>query len=438
MPHGINISGEACRGCVNCIKICPTEAIRVINGKVRILDERCIGCGECLRTCSHRAITLQETDMDSISGTKPPGIVADPSLFTQFPWPPNPAFTGEALRGLGFEPVVNESSIAYDLAAYAQARIIDEDRTREYPLISTYCPAVVRLVQIKFPELIPNLSPVETPLETAVDLWRAHHNKQGTPAVLVASCPARIAMVEDPLGRETSSIDHVVSTARIVREILSGNRSEGDQPQEDPRDSRWMNWAASGGEIRHIRQFAEKPFRSLAVSGIRNIIGVLQDIELRRLRGVDFIETRACNMGCIGGIANAESSFLSQVKVDGTIPPAPPTEKEKRTLEELYNAGIWKLQKDIKSIEQVPLGQDMAGAMEKLNELKAVYARLPHLDCGTCGRPTCRVMAEDIVRGEATPDDCIFRLREKIESLSEEIYGLSKHLVHTITPEDEK
>ncbi|HOM98156.1 MAG TPA: hypothetical protein PLY41_07625 [Acetomicrobium sp.] len=44
-------------------------------------------------------------------------------------------------------------------------------------------------------------------------------------------------------------------------------------------------------------------------------------------------------------------------------------------------------------------------------------------------------MAEDIVRGEGSLDDCIFRLKSRIADLSREIYELSKRLVHTMTPE---
>jgi len=438
LPHGIEISGEDCRGCVNCIKSCPTEAIRVINGKVRILEERCIGCGECLRICSHRAISLQGTDWDSISGIRPMALVMDPALFSQFPWPPNPAIMEEILRDMGFEPIVKECALAFDLAAMAQARIMEADKSREMPMISTYCPAVLRLVRMKFQELIPNLAPVESPLETSVDLWKTRNNKSRVQTALVASCPARVAMVEDPVGREASSVDHVISTARLTREILSKNRSLGEGIAKRPRDTRWMNWSASGGEIAHIRHFTEKPLKALAVSGMRNVIGVLQDIELRRLKGVDFIEARACSMGCIGGIANAESCYLSQIKIDNYGNSDPPSAEETAILEELYDAGIWKLQYDITPIESVPLGKNMARAMEKLNEIQSVYAELPHLDCGTCGRPTCRIMAEDIVRGEASLDDCIFRLREKIGKLSGEIHDLSRRLVHTMTPEEKK
>jgi len=104
-------------------------------------------------------------------------------------------------------------------------------------------------------------------------------------------------------------------------------------------------------------------------------------------------------------------------------------------LESIYEAKIWSLRECIVPIEQMPLGEDLARAMERLKQLHAVYAELPHLDCGTCGRPSCRVMAEDIIRGEGSPDDCIFRLKERIADLSKEIYELSKRLVHTMTSE---
>ncbi len=436
MPHGINISGESCQGCVNCIKACPTEAMRVIRGKLKIIQERCISCGECLRICRHRAISLKETEWDSVVGKRPTLLVTDPALCTQFSWSPDPSILQDILRDMGFDPLFRETALAFDLAAMAQARVIENDDSREFPMISTYCPSVVRLIQIRFPELIPNLSPVESPLETCIDIWRAHHNRYDIPSTLAVPCPARIAMVKNPLGRETSSVDHVISTARVAREILSRNYSPAKAEGAQAPDSRWVSWAASGGETRHLRMFETRPLRTLAVSGMRNVIGILQDIELRRLKGVDYIEARMCDMGCIGGIANAESSFLSQLKIENRGFSTEMSQEEAVVIEEMYSAGIWRMQAPIRPIEQMPLGSDMAKAMEKLSELQSVYAELPHLDCGTCGRPTCRVMAEDIVRGEASLDDCIFRLRKKMGNLSKELNILSKRLVHTMTPEE--
>ncbi|HQO82842.1 MAG TPA: [Fe-Fe] hydrogenase large subunit C-terminal domain-containing protein [Synergistales bacterium] len=438
MPHGIEISGESCRGCVNCIKACPTEAMRVIRGRLKIIAERCIACGECLRICRHRAISLKESEWASIADDRSMLLVTDPALCTQFSWPPDPGILEDILRDIGFDPVFDDTALAFDLAAMAQARSIEGDDTRELPMISTYCPSVVRLIQIRFPELIPNLSPVESPLETSIDLWRTRHNRYDVPSALVAPCPARIAMVNKPVGREASSIDHVVSTARVAKEILSRNYAPSREQAIPKANSRWVNWSASGGEAVHVRLFENRPLKTLAVSGMRSVIGILQDIELRRLKGVDFIEARVCDMGCIGGIANAESSFLSRLKVENYGFDRETGKERMEELEELYRAGIWRLQQQVRPIEQIPLGKDVARAMEKLSELQSVYAELPHLDCGTCGRPTCRVMAEDIVRGEASLDDCIFRLREKMGYLSQELHDLSKRLVHTMTPEEKE
>ena len=66
MSHSVKVFEAACKGCVNCLKSCPTEAIRVVNGSIRILPELCIDCGECLRTCGKKALGLEEDDWELI------------------------------------------------------------------------------------------------------------------------------------------------------------------------------------------------------------------------------------------------------------------------------------------------------------------------------------------------------------------------------------
>ena len=50
------------------------------------------------------------------------------------------------------------------------------------------------------------------------------------------------------------------------------------------------------------------------------------------------------------------------------------------------------------------------------------------LDCGSCGAPTCKALAEDIVRGNASERDCVYYLRENLHKLSGEISGLADDL----------
>ena len=40
--------------------------------------------------------------------------------------------------------------------------------------------------------------------------------------------------------------------------------------------------------------------------------------------------------------------------------------------------------------------------------MKRIEDELPGLDCGICGAPSCRALADDIVRGYAEENDCIF------------------------------
>ena len=58
--------------------------------------------------------------------------------------------------------------------------------------------------------------------------------------------------------------------------------------------------------------------------------------------------------------------------------------------------------------EQVFIEYNGTWGMDKLLE-----AKLPKLDCGPCGAPSCKALAEDIVRGFASIHDCMFVTRNE-------------------------
>lgn len=64
-------------------------------------------------------------------------------------------------------------------------------------------------------------------------------------------------------------------------------------------------------------------------------------------------------------------------------------------------------------------------AIKKMKEMERIYRSLPGLDCGSCGSPSCRTLAEDIVRNNASEMDCVFKLREKVRYLAEEMIKIS-------------
>jgi hypothetical protein len=169
----------------------------------------------------------------------------------------------------------------------------------------------------------------------------------------------------------------------------------------------------------------------MIVAGMENISTLLHEIELGRLGCIDFVECRACYKGCIGGVSASESRYLSLSRIDNLKIDWNISAEERTKLEKLYNDGKWRLSKRIEPVpEQAPLSDDISMALSRLKELKSIHASLPGIDCSSCGRPSCRAMAEDIVRGSGEITDCIFILREKISLLSSEINELCEKKTH--------
>ena len=52
------------------------------------------------------------------------------------------------------------------------------------------------------------------------------------------------------------------------------------------------------------------------------------------------------------------------------------------------------------------LGSTIAESMRMMADIQSLKATLPGIDCGSCGAPTCRAFAEDVVKKLACPDDC--------------------------------
>ena len=84
MLNTVMLDPDKCKGCITCMKRCPTEAIRVRNGKAKVLYERCVACGECVRLCPHQAKLASFDSFDVINNYKYKIAVVAPALYGQF------------------------------------------------------------------------------------------------------------------------------------------------------------------------------------------------------------------------------------------------------------------------------------------------------------------------------------------------------------------
>ena len=127
--HSVTLDKDLCRGCTNCIKHCPTEAIRVRNGKARIIKERCIDCGECIRVCPYHAKKAVTDPLSRINDFKYKIALPAPSLYVQFKNSPdiNKILTG--LKVLGFDRVF-EVAHAAELVTAATKEFVEKQICR--------------------------------------------------------------------------------------------------------------------------------------------------------------------------------------------------------------------------------------------------------------------------------------------------------------------
>ena len=141
--HSVRLDEEKCKGCTNCLKRCPTEAIRIRNNKATILRQSCIDCGECVRVCPNHAKIAVTDPLSVINDYEYKIALPAPALYTQFPQVHHAEKIIASLYKLGFDEVF-EVARAAEVISYAISRtLINEDRPR--PVISSACPAVVRL-----------------------------------------------------------------------------------------------------------------------------------------------------------------------------------------------------------------------------------------------------------------------------------------------------
>ena len=163
-------------GCTNCIKRCPTEAIRVQGGKAVIASERCIDCGECIRICPHHAKRARFTALSEISGFTYKIALPAPSLYGQFNNLDDIDYVLTGIKQLGFDDVF-EVSRAAELVSEATRKLLASGRLKR-PVISSACPAVVRLIRVRFPDLCDHVLPLKSPMETAAALAKAEAVKK--------------------------------------------------------------------------------------------------------------------------------------------------------------------------------------------------------------------------------------------------------------------
>lgn len=401
------------------------EAIRVHDGKATIIEERCIDCGECIRACPNHAIVAFTDTTKRLSEFKYNIALPAPTFFGQFQNQENAEDILNAFLRIGFDDVF-EVALASEILAFILHQQMVNSNNIKKPLFSSMCPTVLRLMQIKFPGLLEHTAHVLTPMEVAARISRERAVKKTGLArdqigiFYISPCSAYVTEIRNPMTSERSDVDGVIGTNVIYKDII---KNLCHKPHDNNSSSslhkatkKGMAWGYLTGESKNI-DFGT----TLAVSEIHNVVSLLEDVERGELQDVDFIELRACTAGCVGGPLNIQNVFVGRVRLREFIKrygwqPSALGEKE---LLAIYRQGNFETREPIKARPVMTLDSDMSRALIKMEQLDRLTRQFPGLDCAACGSPSCRALAEDIIRGAAFETDCVIKLKEQMKDLVE-------------------
>ncbi|HUT32187.1 MAG TPA: (Fe-S)-binding protein [Planctomycetota bacterium] len=374
------VAGQ-CTGCLRCLSVCPTEALRIRGARLaarkaepQVLEHLCIECGACIAACAAGALAPRGVE-EAFEGLAGAPLVVPAAFLVQFGPRVSAAAALAALARLGFDTVA--VTAGWEQALRDAVLALAREQGCRWPVLSPACPAVVSLVEMRFPSLIGHLALFVSPVEAAL------RSAAGRGAAVVAGCPAQCSV----LGASRERPRALLAPRRLALAVARA--------------------AAEGGEVSHRGPGQAPPDRSevgglLRVTGLRRVMAVLEKAENGLLADVPALELWACDEACFGSPLLGEGPAVARWRWERCGGTAGVTSRERDVA-----AGAIPREKPFAARRGLRLDDDMARAIAKLAELDRLVRELPGRNCGLCGAPSCRALAEDIVLGRAERSACL-------------------------------
>lgn len=411
--HSVLLDTAKCTGCTTCLRHCPTEAIRIRDGHAVISDERCIDCGECIRVCPHKAKKAVRGKLEYMERFKWKIALPAPTLYGQFDNLDDVDYVLDGLLKIGFDDVFEVSKAAELVSAYTRMYLKTQGIRK--PAISSACPVVVRLIGLRFPSLSDNIIHMLPPMEVAAKLARerakAAHPELSDSDIgvcFISPCAAKVSYVKNGFAGYKSAIDEVVSIKDIYFLLINAMGKAAIVNSLSESGMIGIGWASSGGESTAI--FNED---YLAADGIDNVNRVLDQIENGNIPPLEFIELNACTGGCVGGVLCVQNPYIAKTRLQTLRRYLPVSQNFLNGDEAKYIPEDY-LFNDLPEYQPISrLSDSMAESMRMMADIQKFRETLPGIDCGSCGAPSCRAFAEDVIKNTAKPEDCLINLGKK-------------------------
>lgn len=369
--HSVRIAAAHCRACFRCLHVCPTRALRIRGRTPEILDHLCVDCTACIAECPYDALDVAPPPPPLAAPAPGTTLLAGAELLAQFGAAYGPAVVREALLRRGYAAVVTTAAAE---TALREAVVKHVPQAPRRPVLSPACPAVVNLIETRFPSLLPNLAAFVSPMEAAM------RGITG-PVDVVVPCPAVKSLIQTILAPRMPGFPQpqvrLIRPADLRDPVMMLLHGLGDL--EPPAPAIPPPPAPDGSVLR--------------ATGIEQVTAVLEEIENGLLADVQAIELHACTEGCFGSPLYREPPHVARHRWNAQSLPSGEAQALPRRRPFTPRAGV-------------RLDKDMVKAIEKLARIDTLIWSLPGNDCGLCGCPSCAALAEDVVLGRLAAVIC--------------------------------
>jgi iron only hydrogenase large subunit-like protein len=418
--HALITVAENCDGCMYCLRTCPTHALRIRNGVPLLNEERCIDCGACIATCPRKALLPDVDTYTESHAFKYRVAVPSPVLYAQFGLECSLKEIRLGLSKMGFRYIYDVFAACKIQALAIQQHLSKGDGSLKKPLISSVCPAVVRLIQVKYPTLVSHVLPFEPPRELSareakIKVAKKHSvDIKDVGAFYISPCPAKSISVLQPAEKERSFLDGVIAISDIykpLRQAMAGLKKEEIEAFPEDQNVFGSGWERTGFLSRSldIKNW-------IAVSGLRHVVDILDHIEEGKLDGVAFVEANTCIEGCVGGSLCVENIYVARSKMlmleQGNNPIHKP---DPDWVRQLYKSGYFYMEKELRPRARKQPTPPISEGILLMKQRDELAQKLPGLDCCACGSPTCLTFAEDVLAHAVDLEACPYLAKDEPE-----------------------
>lgn len=396
---------DSCKDCYSCLRHCPVKAIDFTNNKAEIIENQCILCGECVHVCPQNAKKVY-SDVDNvkklIKENDKVALIVAPSFISNFNVE-NFLFFADSCKKLGFK-YVEEVALGAKYVTKEYKRLLDEGKYKV--LISSCCPASNDFLRMCYPNAIKYLAPVITPMIATARILKQKYNEE-LKIVFVGPCIAKkkeaLNYPEVEYALTFEELQTMFDEKNIIFEQKESNNHETNLARFYP---------INRGIIKSFGDTLPANYDSLSIDGDNELRQTLANIE--ELDHV-FIEMNMCEGGCING--PCKISNYSPIKANAVLRSYVKKNIDKSHDEDNYNIDLNCKFDPIVTNKKIPTEEEIRKILERIFKFK----KEDEINCGACGYPTCREKAIAVFNGTADPEFCMPYLKNKAESISNEI-----------------